>query len=89
VHWRITNILLPAGRAHVLRVTGPDTRWLTGTFVHDGATSNRLLAALPDVIAFERLRERGYEWFDVSYRLRRCGAKESRVRAMPGTRGPP
>jgi AraC-like DNA-binding protein/quercetin dioxygenase-like cupin family protein len=67
--------LLPAGRAHVLRVTGPGTRWLTGTFVHDGATSNRLLAALPDVIAFERLRERGYEWFDVSYRLM---AKERR-----------
>jgi len=61
--------LLPAGRAHVLRVTEPDTRWLTGTFVYDGATGNRLLAALPDVIAFERLRERGYEWFDVSYRL--------------------
>jgi quercetin dioxygenase-like cupin family protein len=67
--------LLPAGRAHVLRVTEPDTRWLTGTFVHDGATGNRLLAALPDVIAFERLRERGYEWFDVSYRLM---AKERR-----------
>jgi AraC-like DNA-binding protein len=67
--------LLPAGRAHVLRVTGRGTRWLTGTFVHDGATSNRLLAALPDVIAFERLRERGYEWFDVSYRLM---AKERR-----------
>jgi AraC-like DNA-binding protein len=50
-------------------VTEPDTRWLTGTFVYDGATGNRLLAALPDVIAFERLRERGYEWFDVSYRL--------------------
>jgi AraC-like DNA-binding protein/quercetin dioxygenase-like cupin family protein len=61
--------LLPAGRAHVLRVTEPDTRWLTGTFAYDGATGNRLLAALPDVIAFERLRERGYEWFDVSYRL--------------------
>ena len=61
--------LLPAGRAHVLRVTEPGARWLTGTFVHDGATGNRLLAALPDVIAFERLRERGYEWFDVSYRL--------------------
>jgi AraC-like DNA-binding protein len=61
--------LLPAGRPHVLRVTEPDTRWLTGTFVYDGATGNRLLAALPDVIAFERLRERGYEWFDVSYRL--------------------
>jgi AraC-like DNA-binding protein/uncharacterized cupin superfamily protein len=61
--------LLPAGRAHVLRVAVPDTRWLTGTFVYDGATGNRLLAALPDVIAFERLRERGYEWFDVSYRL--------------------
>ena len=60
--------LLPAW-AHALRVTEPGTRWLTGTFVHDGATSNRLLAALPDVIAFERLRERGYEWFDVSYRL--------------------
>jgi AraC-like DNA-binding protein len=67
--------LLPAGRAHVLRVTEPDTRWLTGTFVYDGATANRLLAALPDVIAFERLRERGYEWFDVSYRLM---AKERR-----------
>jgi len=67
--------LLPAGRAHLLRVTGPGTRWLTGTFVHDGAASNRLLAALPDVIAFERLRERGYEWFDVSYRLM---AKERR-----------
>ena len=61
--------LLPAGRAHLLKVTEPDTRWLTGTFVYDGATGNRLLAALPDVIAFERLRERGYEWFDVSYRL--------------------
>lgn len=61
--------LLPAGQAHVLRVTEPATRWLTGTFGYDGATDNRLLAALPDVIAFERLRERGYEWFDVSYRL--------------------
>lgn len=67
--------LLPAGRAHVLRVTGPDTRWLTGTFVYDGVTGNRLLASLPDVIAFEHLRERGYEWFDVSYRLM---AKERR-----------
>jgi AraC-like DNA-binding protein/quercetin dioxygenase-like cupin family protein len=61
--------LLPAGRGHVLHVTEPDARWLTGTFVYDGATANRLLTALPDVIAFERLRERGYEWFDVSYRL--------------------
>ena len=61
--------LLPAGRPHVLRVTEPGTRWLTGTFLYDGATGSRLLAALPDVIAFERLRERGYEWFDVSYRL--------------------
>ena len=67
--------LFPAGRAHLLRVTEPGTRWLTGTFIHDGATGNRLLAALPDVIAFERLRERGYEWFDVSYRLM---AKERR-----------
>jgi len=50
--------LLPAGRAHVPRVTEPDTRWLTGTFVYGGATGNRLLSALPDVIAFERLRER-------------------------------
>jgi len=24
---------------------------------------------LPTVIAFEALRERGYEWFDVSYRM--------------------
>jgi AraC-like DNA-binding protein len=61
--------LLPAGRAHVLRVAEPGTRWLTGTFLYDYATGNRLLAALPDVIAFEHLRERGYEWFDVSYRL--------------------
>ena len=61
--------LLPVGRAHVLRVTERATRWLTGTFVYDGAVGNRLLAALPDVIAFEHLRERGYEWFDVSYRL--------------------
>jgi len=67
--------LLPAGRAHVLRVSEPNTRWLTGTFVYDGATGNRLLSALPDVIAFGRLRERGYEWFDVSYRLM---AKERR-----------
>ena len=59
--------LLPAGRAHVLSVTGPGARWLTGTFIHDGATSNRLLAALPDVIAFERLRERGYEWHVAGY----------------------
>jgi AraC-like DNA-binding protein/quercetin dioxygenase-like cupin family protein len=62
-------VLLPAGRPHVLRVTGAGSRWLTGTFGYDGATDNRLLAALPDVIAFERLRDRGYEWFDVSYRL--------------------
>jgi AraC-like DNA-binding protein/uncharacterized cupin superfamily protein len=61
--------LLPAGRAHLLRVTGPGSSWLTGTFGYDGAADNRLLAALPDVIAFERLRESGYEWFDVSYRL--------------------
>jgi AraC-like DNA-binding protein len=67
--------LLPAGRAHVLRVTEPGTRWLTGTFGYDGAADTRLLAALPDVIAFEGLRERGYEWFDVSYRLM---AKERR-----------
>jgi AraC-like DNA-binding protein len=67
--------LLPAGRAHVLRVTEPGTRWLTGTFGYDGAAGTRLLAALPDVIAFEGLRERGYEWFDVSYRLM---AKERR-----------
>jgi AraC-like DNA-binding protein/quercetin dioxygenase-like cupin family protein len=73
--------LLPAGRAHVLHVTEPDARWLTGTFVYDGATGNRLLTALPDVIAFERLRERGYEWFDVSYRLI---AKERRE-PTPGT----
>jgi len=32
------------------------------------------------VIAFERLRERGYEWFDVSYRLM---AKDRRE-ATPG-----
>jgi AraC-like DNA-binding protein/quercetin dioxygenase-like cupin family protein len=61
--------LIPTGRAHVLRVTAPGTRWLTGTFVHDGVTGNRLLASLPDVIAFGCLPERGYEWFDVSYRL--------------------
>jgi hypothetical protein len=61
--------LLAAGRAQALRVTEPGTRWLTGTFVYDSAAVNMLLAALPDVIAFERLRERGYEWFDVSFRL--------------------
>ena len=56
-----------------------------------------------NIFAFERLRERGYEWFDVSYRLmakeRReptpgaavmiARIKESRVRAMPGPRGRP
>jgi len=67
--------LLPAARPHMLKVTEPDTRWLTGTFVFDGATGNRLLAELPPVIAFEGLRERGYEWFDVSYRMM---AKERR-----------
>ena len=61
--------LLPAARAHVLRVVEPDTSWLTGTFVFEGATGNRLLAELPPVITFEGLRERGYEWFDVSYRM--------------------
>jgi AraC-like DNA-binding protein len=61
--------LIPAARPHVLRVSEADTRWLTGTFVFDGATGNRLLAELPSIIAFEGLRERGYEWFDVSYRL--------------------
>ena len=67
--------LVPAARPHVLRVSQADTRWLTGTFVFDGAAGNRLLAELPPVIAFEGLRERGYEWFDVSYRLM---AKERR-----------
>ncbi|HET9889466.1 MAG TPA: AraC family transcriptional regulator [Mycobacterium sp.] len=61
--------LLPAARPHLLKVTEPGTRWLTGTFVFDGATGNRLLAELPPVIAFKGLRERGYEWFDVSYRM--------------------
>ena len=42
---------------------------MTGTFVFEGATGNRLLAELPPVITFEGLRERGYEWFDVSYRM--------------------
>jgi AraC-like DNA-binding protein len=67
------QVEVAGAEAHILRAG--DVAWLTGTFVHDGATSNRLLAALPDVIAFERLRERGYEWFDVSYRLM---AKERR-----------
>ena len=61
--------LLPAARPHLLRVIEPDTGWLTGTFVFEGATGNRLLAELPPVITFEGLRERGYEWFDVSYRM--------------------
>ncbi len=41
-----SHCFLLAG-AHVLRVTEPDTRWLTGTFVYDGATGNRLLSAPP------------------------------------------
>jgi quercetin dioxygenase-like cupin family protein len=61
--------LLPAGRDHALLATQPGARWLTGTFVYDSAAVNRLLAELPAVIAFEHLRESGYEWFDVSFRL--------------------
>jgi AraC-like DNA-binding protein len=56
------------GRVHHLTVRAPDTRWLTGTFVYDGAAGHRLLTALPEIIAFERLRLRGYEWLEVSYR---------------------
>jgi AraC-like DNA-binding protein len=60
--------LLPMGRAHVLTVRESGTTWLTGTFIDDGAAGHRLLNALPEVIAFERLRLRGYEWLDVCFR---------------------
>ena len=61
--------LLPAGHRHVLRVGTETARWLTGTFALEGGRQDRLHRDLPTVIAFEALRERGYEWFDVSYRM--------------------
>jgi AraC-like DNA-binding protein/quercetin dioxygenase-like cupin family protein len=60
--------LLPIGRVHGLTVRAAGTTWLTGTFVYDGAAGHRLLNALPEVIAFESLRLRGYEWLEVLYR---------------------
>jgi AraC-like DNA-binding protein len=61
--------LLPAGHRHVLRVGTETARWLTGTFALEGGRQDRLHRDLPTVIAFEALCERGYEWFDVSYRM--------------------
>ena len=61
--------LLPAGHRHVLRVGTETARWLTGTFALEGGRQDRLHRDLPTVIAFEALRDRGYEWFDVSYRM--------------------
>ncbi|HTA02220.1 MAG TPA: AraC family transcriptional regulator [Streptosporangiaceae bacterium] len=60
--------LLPMGRPHVLTVRESGTRWLTGTFIYDGPAGHRLLNALPEVIAFDRVRLRGYEWLDVCFR---------------------
>jgi AraC-like DNA-binding protein/quercetin dioxygenase-like cupin family protein len=61
--------LLPAGRAHVLRVVTERAHWLTGTFALEGGRQDRLHRDLPVVIAFDGLRDRSYEWFDVSYRM--------------------
>src|SRR6266849_9720164 len=61
--------VLLAGHRHVLRVGTETARWLTGIFALEGGRQDRLHRDLPTVIAFEALRERGYEWFDVSYRM--------------------
>lgn len=53
----------------MLRVGTETARWLTGTFALEGGRQDRLHRHLPTVIAFEALRERGYEWLDVSYRM--------------------
>ena len=55
----------------VTEVVSP-RRTAAGQLPHDGQTG---AFELPPVIAFEGLRGRGYEWFDVSYRMM---AKERR-----------
>ena len=46
-----------------------NTRWLCGDFGFDGVLSQRLLSVLPPVLILKGLRERPFEWLELSCRF--------------------
>lgn len=58
------------GRLHVgAAPDGAATAWLCGEFGFDGMLSKRLLAVLPPVITLRGLRDRPFEWLELSCRF--------------------
>ncbi|HKT64155.1 AraC family transcriptional regulator [Burkholderia sp. 22313] len=49
-----------------LTIGSGDTTWLCGDFGFDGVLSQRLLSVLPPVLVLKGLRERPFEWLELS-----------------------
>jgi len=67
---RPANLLIDLARRHYdrerLTLGDGDTTWLCGDFGFDGVLSQRLLSVLPPVLILKGLRERPFEWLDLS-----------------------
>lgn len=67
---RPANLLTDLARQHYdrtrLTLGNGDTKWLCGEFGFDGVLSQRLLSVLPPVLVLKGLRERPFEWLELS-----------------------
>ena len=67
---RSANLLADLARQHYdrerLMLGSGDTNWLCGDFGFDGVLSQRLLSMLPPILILKGLRERPFEWLDLS-----------------------
>ncbi|MBV8124815.1 MAG: AraC family transcriptional regulator [Paucibacter sp.] len=67
---RPASLLSDLARQHFdrkrLTLGAGDTSWLCGDFGFDGVLSQRLLSMLPPVLILKGLRERPFEWLDLS-----------------------
>ncbi|WP_169742668.1 AraC family transcriptional regulator [Paraburkholderia ferrariae] len=65
----LTDLALHHYDRERLTIGHGDTTWLCGDFGFDGVLSQRLLSVLPPVLILKGLRERPFEWLELSCRF--------------------